>query len=75
MTRHAFDPFSFVLGLVFALLGLFFLLGDRTAADLGPGWIWPVPVVVVGLLAILYGARALRPTREREPSDENGPGS
>jgi len=68
MTRHPFDPFSFVLGFMFALLGLYFLVGDRTAADLGVGWIWPVPVLVVGLLATLYGARALRRSREREES-------
>ena len=35
MKRHEFDPTSFVLGLAFAALGLFFLLGDRTAADIG----------------------------------------
>ena len=53
MKRHEFDPTSFVLGLAFAALGLFFLLGDRTAADIGWKWMWPVPVVLLGLLFVI----------------------
>jgi len=50
MKRHEFDPTSFVLGLAFAALGLFFVVGDRTAADIGWKWMWPVPLVVLGVL-------------------------
>ena len=57
MKRHAFDPTSFVLGLAFAALGLFFLVGDRTAADIGWKWMWPIPVVLLGLLFVISATR------------------
>jgi hypothetical protein len=69
--RHAFDPIFFVLGLAFAALGLFFLVGDRTAADIGWEWIWPVAVAVLGLLFVISAGRRLVP--EREPSFEDAP--
>lgn len=67
MNRHAFDPTSFVLGLAFAALGLFFLVGDRTAADIGWKWMWPVPLVVLGLLFVISAAR--RAMAQREAAD------
>ena len=73
MKRHAFDPFSFVLGLSFAALGLFFLIGDRTAADIGWDWMWPIPVVVLGLLFVISAGRRLMP--EREPALEGAEGA
>ena len=73
MKRHAFDPFSFVLGLAFAALGLFFLIGDRTAADIGWDWMWPIPVVVLGLLFVISAGRRLMP--KREPSLEVAEGA
>ena len=57
MKPHEFDPTSFVLGLAFAALGLFFLLGDRTAADIGWKWMWPVPLVLLGLLFVISATR------------------
>jgi len=74
MKRHAFDPTSFVLGLAFAALGLFFLVGDRTAADIGWKWMWPIPVVVLGLLFVISAGRRLMPSREPalEGADEPG---
>ncbi len=62
--RHAFDPISFVLGLAFAALGLFFLVGDRSVADIGAQWIWPFPVLLVGLLAVISAVRRMIPVRE-----------
>ena len=82
MKRHEFDPTSFVLGLAFAALGLFFLLGDRTAADIGWKWMWPVPVVVLGLLFVISATRrviaqgevvAENADADLEPPDEVGP--
>ena len=75
MKRHAFDPFSFVLGLAFAALGLFFLVGDRTAADIGWKWMWPIPVVVLGLLFVISAGRRLVPEREGglEPEELDEP--
>jgi cytochrome c-type biogenesis protein CcmH/NrfF len=82
MKRHEFDPTSFVLGLAFAALGLFFLLGDRTAADIGWKWMWPVPLILLGLLFVIAATRRVMAQRdvvpesadaEVEPPDEVGP--
>jgi len=82
MKRHEFDPTSFVLGLAFAALGVFFLVGDRTAADIGWKWMWPVPLVVLGVLFVISATRRVMAQREvaaetfdaePEPPDEDGP--
>lgn len=76
MKRHPFDPFSLVLGLFFGGLALYFLFGDRTIADLGPAWIWPFPVLLVGLLSVMYavkGLHAARPAGEPLPVEEAVP--
>ena len=82
MRRHEFDPTSFVLGLAFAALGLFFLIGDRTAADIGWKWMWPVPLILLGLLFVISATRRVMAQREVvpesadaevEPPDEVGP--
>jgi hypothetical protein len=67
MKRHPFDPTSFVLGLASAALGLFFLVGDRTAADIGWKWMWPVPLVVLGLLFVISATRRVIAQREVVP--------
>jgi cytochrome c-type biogenesis protein CcmH/NrfF len=67
MKRHEFDPTSFVLGLAFAALGLFFLLGDRTAADIGWKWMWPVPLVLLGLLFVIAATRRVMAQRDVVP--------
>jgi hypothetical protein len=68
MTRHPFDPISFVLGLFVTTLGLLFVLGDRSAGEIGARWLWPFPVVVAGLVAVLA---ALRMARRGDRSDED----
>jgi hypothetical protein len=65
MKRHAFDPFSFVVGLAVTALGLYFLVGNRTAADIGATWIWPFPVLLVGLASVMYAVRRMRPDQDR----------
>jgi hypothetical protein len=67
MRRHEFDPTSFVLGLAFAALGLFFLLGDRTAADIGWKWMWPAPLILLGLLFVISATRRAMAQREVVP--------
>ncbi len=58
MKRHAFDPVSFVFGLLFAFLAVFVLSGNNLA-DLYPLWVWTLPAMAVGLLVVLYGVRRL----------------
>jgi hypothetical protein len=69
MKRHPFDPISLVLGLTFGGLGLLFLIGERTAADIGWRWIWPFPFIVLGLLFVISAARRLAPEADAEPED------
>lgn len=74
MKRHAFDPFSFVAGLLSVALALFFLGGDRTLPDLGMRWIWPVMTLTPGLLLVLYGIGRLARNRDQgEPSSVESP--
>lgn len=58
MKRHAFDPVSFVSGLLLAFLAVFVMSGN-TLADLYPLWVWTLPAMAVGLLVVLYGVRRL----------------
>jgi hypothetical protein len=65
--RHAFDPASFVFGLLFAFLAVFVLSGNDLA-DLYPLWVWTLPAMAVGLLVVLYGVRRLLPSAVTEPA-------
>ena len=58
MKRHAFDPASFVFGLLFAFFAVFVLSGNDLA-DLYPLWVWTLPAMAAGLLVVLYGVRRL----------------
>lgn len=72
MKRHAFDPVSFVFGLLFAFLAVFVLSGNNLA-DLYPLWVWTLPAMAVGLLVVLYGVRRLlTPSRAESALVESG---
>lgn len=74
MKRHGLDPVSLVFGLLFLLVALVFAGGDRSAADVGPVWLWAVPALALGLLALMWGiARIARPAGGSE--DPAGPGA
>jgi hypothetical protein len=71
MRRHPFDPISFVLGLFVISLGALFLFGDRSAAEIGARWLWPFPVAVAGLVAVLAALRMVGPQgRPDQPEAE-----
>jgi hypothetical protein len=61
MKRHSIDPLSLVFGLLFAGLGLAFVIArvDITNTDLR--WVWPLPLIVLGGLMIALGARRSTP--------------
>jgi hypothetical protein len=73
MKRHAFDPVSFVFGLLFAFLAVFVLTGN-TLADLYPLWVWTLPAMAVGLLVVLYGVRRLVTSAAGTGSEPDAPG-
>jgi hypothetical protein len=65
--RHKVDPVSLVAGLFFAVIGLLFLFTKVEAADLGASWVWPLPVLAVGLLMLTLGdGGEPEPTQEGE---------
>jgi hypothetical protein len=73
MRRHSFDPISFVFGLMFAVLGMAFVSGNVDLSNLHASWIWPLPLIALGLL-MLFSARrrgehASRPAEDGEPTE------
>lgn len=65
MSRHRFDPVSFVLGILFAAVGLTFLFGNADIGDLHLAVVWPLPLILIGLLMLVSAVqRRSRP----EPS-------
>lgn len=61
MTRHSFDPISFVTGLIFAGLGVAFMIGNVTLPTLD--WLWP-------LIAVALGGAIFASTRRSDESVE-----
>ncbi|HEY7282015.1 MAG TPA: hypothetical protein VID47_10515 [Actinomycetota bacterium] len=53
MRRHNFDPISFILGALFAAIGLTFLFGNADIADFHLAVVWPLPLIVIGLLMLV----------------------
>jgi hypothetical protein len=69
MKRHAFDPISFVFGLLFAFLAVFVLTGN-TLGDLWPTWALTLPAMTVGLLVVAYAVRRLLSASATEGSTD-----
>lgn len=59
MKRHRFDPYSFVFGLGFTVLGLLFYTEVDLSALSGAGWI-PLPAAILGLLLLAVGFDRVR---------------
>ena len=72
MRKHRLDPFSLVFGATFASIGGLFLFARADVQDLHLKWIWPLPLIVLGVLIIGLSVREGRPMREPavEPSAE-----
>jgi hypothetical protein len=64
--RHPVDVFSLVFGAAFAFLGLTFLFTRIHCSRLHLEWVWPIPLIAMGLLIIALAAR-------RNPDDEGTP--
>jgi hypothetical protein len=70
MKKHPIDPFSLVFGTAFALLGTTFVVTRAKIANLHLAWVWPIPLIVLGMLIIALAARGERGRREEErPND------
>jgi hypothetical protein len=69
MRRHAFDPVSFILGALFAAVGLTFLFGGSGLGDLHLAVLWPLPLIVIGVLMLVSTIQR----RTRHEADRPGP--
>jgi hypothetical protein len=75
MRRHSFDPFSFLFGVVFLMIGVSFLLSPSGPQVATPFRLWPAAVVLVGLTLSAWAvARAIRPAAPAVATGE-GPAS
>ena len=66
MRRHTFDPISFIFGALFAAIGLTFLFGDADIGDIHIALVWPLPLIVIGLLMLVTTIQ--RRTRDHQPA-------
>lgn len=62
MEPHRLDPLSLVGGLLFAGLGVLFLLDEAGTVNMHPRWVWPLVLIALGLAGLL----ASRPRRTDE---------
>jgi len=69
MRRHSLDPFSLVFGTAFASLGLIFMITRAKVANLHLAWLWPIPLIVLGVLIIGLAARGDRDRDQEEPAN------
>ena len=65
MKRHPVDPFSLVFGTAFGLLGLIFLVTRAKLTNLHLQWVWPIPLIVLGVLIVALAARTERGEADR----------
>ncbi|MDQ1375431.1 MAG: hypothetical protein QOJ09_2769 [Actinomycetota bacterium] len=63
MQRHDLDPLSLVSGVLFAGLGILFLLDEAGSVTVQPRWVWPLVLIALGVAGLL----ASRP----KPSDRD----
>ena len=66
MKRHGFDPLSFLLGVVFVLVGVTFTFGGGIT-QVKPSEFWPAVLVVAGLTLTGW---VLTATLRRKPAAE-----
>ena len=69
MRKHPVDPFSLVFGAAFALVGTTFVVTRAKIANLHLAWVWPIPLIVLGVLIIALAARGERTQDREEPAD------
>jgi hypothetical protein len=71
MSRHRFDPLSFVFGLVFATVAVAGLTGPWTIRPIDLAWAGPALLILLGVVVLASGGtrrEARRPAREDGPA-------
>jgi hypothetical protein len=76
MKRHRLDPFSLVFGICFAALGLGTMIGRWDVTNWKLPWIWPLPLIAIGLLIVVMATRSERAEPPTPPgSSSTDPGT
>jgi len=65
LKKHSVDPFSLVFGTAFGLLGMIFLVTRAKLTNLHLQWVWPIPLIVLGVLIVALAARTERGEADR----------
>lgn len=65
MDSHRTDPFSFITGVLFLVIGLIALVGDVALDDVGGDWLGPVLLAAAGLA--LLASVPMRRSRAEAP--------
>ncbi len=73
MNKHAFDPVSFLFGMLFAALGVYLATGTTDLSAFEDERIWPLFLIVAGLLFV--GPALSRRGRRRIALDESSASS
>lgn len=68
MTRHRFDPLSFVFGLLFVAVAVAGLTGPWTLRPVDLAWAGPAVLILLGVVVLASGG-----TRRDERSHAHGP--
>jgi hypothetical protein len=73
--RHRFHAISFFAGILFAVIGMAFLFGRIDVTDLRLSWVWPIPLIALGLLMLFTSKRReSSPKRERDIPEPDADG-
>jgi hypothetical protein len=51
--RHELDPLSLIFGLMLTAAGALFLSDNIEFTDLNGEWLWPVPLVIIGVVMLV----------------------
>jgi cytochrome c oxidase subunit IV len=68
--RHATDLTSLVAGLVFVAIGVSYLVGVATDAQLEWRWVLPLALIVLGLAGLAGTVNLARNQRDQETGDD-----
>lgn len=66
MKRHPLDPLSLIFGVLFAGMGLAFLVTRLDITNANLRWIWPLPLLGLGAFMIAFG---MHRSSEAAPDD------
>ena len=68
MKRHAFDPTSFLAGLVLGAIGLAYLLAEQADWDVDGRWVLPIALIGLGVAGVAGALGGLRRTGPDDPT-------